>query len=437
MKKLTITLCTLVLVLLTVLSARAQVRDYAGRLDPKKGFERIRLAVEEFTPTGSAQVYPSDSMVLVRLGEIVRADLDFSSFHEVVAMDSFYLRHMELREMTLLAWSQLGADYVVRGEGRFTGSEAEVSYRVFVAKSGLEFAKGKFTALSSNWRRLGHKIANEIIYYLTGEEGIFDTRICFVSTRTGNKELYLCDYDGANVYQLTNNRSINISPAFDPDGKRILFTSFSKGDPQMFQYSMVDGSVQPIAAYPGINSAARVAPDGKELLGTLSRDGNAEIYLLDREGRIKRRLTNASGIETSPCWSPTGNEIAFTSDRTGVPQIYIMDKDGTNIRRLTYVGNYNESPDWSPRGDKIVFVSRVDGKFNICSADITGDNWRVLTELGNNENPHWSPDGNHIVFCSDRNGAKEVYIMDIFGNEEKRLTVGGGNADPAWSGYAP
>ena len=428
-------ICLLIVTLITSTTVLAQVKTYEGRLDVKRGVELTSLAVEDFTGWEGTRLLRSDSIILVRLAETIRNDLNFSPFYEVIELDTFYMHHMELKRMPLLGWPLLGAELGIKGEGHFPGDVTTLKYRLYAAKSGIEFGRGSFKSPASNHRRLAHKVANEIIYYLTGEKGIFDTQVCFISNRTGNKEIFLCDYDGANIYQLTGNGSINLSPAFEPDGQKILFTSFMNDDPQLYQYDIRDGKVDQLAAYPGINSAARVSPDNKYIVCALSRDGNAELYLLNRAGRIKRRLTRTAAIESSPCWSPTGNEIAFSSDRTGSPQVYVMDKDGINVRRLTYVGGYNDSPDWSPRGDKIVFVSRVNGKFNICTIDITGDNFRVLTERGNNENPHWSPDGNHVIFSSTRTGTKEVYIMDRFGNKELRLTSGGGNSNPDWSDF--
>lgn len=435
MKKTLLTISIAILLASTVFS-QSDIPDYSGRLSPKTTFVPTKMAVENFTAEEGTKLLKADSVVLVRMGDIIRDDLDFSPFYDIVLLDSLYMRTYELEVMTLLGWNHLGAEYVVKGQGEFYRNDITFRYQLYSAESGVVFARGKFRSQVKHYRRLAHTIANDIILYLTGDKGIFNTRICFISKRTGNKELFLCDYDGANVYQLTNNGSINLSPAFDPENKKILFTSYMNGDPQLYQYDVEDGQVDLLAAYPGINSAARVSPDGKHIVAALSRDGNAELYLLNRNGKIKRRLTYTKSIESSPCWSPTGKEIAFTSDRTGSPQIYIMDIDGINVRRLTRTGNYNDSPDWSPKGDKLVYLSRVNGKFNICTIDITGFNYEVLTERGNNENPHWSPDGNHIVFSSTRTGEKEIYTMDRFGFEEKRLTTGGDNSNPTWSGYS-
>jgi len=428
-------LYTLAVAAVCVSTGAAQIRDYRGSLDPKRGYQITRIAVEDFVGREGSLLLSSDSVMLIRLAETVRADLGFSPFYETIQADSFYMRHMELKAMTILGWSQLGAQYVVTGKGEVEKDQVALSYELYSTTSGVVFARGRFTSPAKHYRHLAHVIANDIIQYLTGDKGIFDTKICFISTRKGNKEVYLCDYDGANIYQLTGNGSINLSPSFAPDGLKILFTSFMHDDPQLYEYDIGDGSVEQLAGYPGINSAARVSPDGESIACTLSRDGNPEIYLLYRSGKINRRLTYSPSIESSPCWSPNGREIAFTSDRTGTAQIYVMDREGANLRRLSYVGNYNDSPAWSPRGDRIAFISRTDGGFNICTVDVTGDNLRTLTNLGNNESPQWSPDGNHIVFSSTRTGEKEIYVMDMFGNEQRRLTTGGGNSNPDWSDY--
>jgi len=429
-------ICVIFIAALCATAAVSQVRDYHGRLDPKRGYQKIHLAVEDYTAYGKTTLLKSDSVVLIRLAEIMRDDLDFSPFYEVIEADSFYMRHMELEAMTVLGWRHLGAQYVIQGKGEFTGDDVTLHYELISSESGVVFARGKFKSPVKKYRRLAHTTANDIILYLTGDQGIFNTKICFISSRTGNKEMYVCDYDGANIYQLTGNGTINLSPSFAPDGRKLLFTSYMDDNPQLYQYDIRDGKIDRLAAYPGINSAARVSPDGKYIACALSRDGNPEIYLLERSGKIKRRLTYSSAIESSLCWSPNGKEIAFTSNRSGSPQIYLMDRDGSNVRRLTFIGGYNDSPSWSPKGDKIAFVGRTNGTFNICTIDVTGDNYTVLTTRGSNENPDWSPDGNHIVFSSTRTGEKEIYVMDLFGEEARRLTTGGGNSSPGWSGYS-
>lgn len=423
-------------VLLTYLNVYAQaglsVRDVRGRLTEKITFEPTKIAVEEARYAGIEFITAEDSLLMKNAGIILQNDLHFSPFFENVPLDTFFMKHMELEKMTLLGWKRLAASYVIKLEAEFPKDKFRLRYRLFSTDSEREIRQKRFEAGKTDYRAVVHEIANDIIKFLSGDEGIYRTKIVYTREVGNAKELFMADYDGYNEHQLTNNKSINILPTFSPDGKYVFFTSYVDDDARVYMLTLKTNSVDLIAGYPGLNTAPAVSPDGKTIACVLTRDGNSEIYLLDRKGKIKKRLTHSWAIETSPTWSPDGKEIAFTSDRAGSPQIYIMSAEGLDVRRLTYQGSYNDSPCWSPRGDRIIFVSR-DGRFRICSIDITGKDFRVLADLGNNENPQFSPDGNHIVFSSTRLGRKELYAMDMFGNNQRRISKGGGYSNPAWS----
>ena len=420
--------------LLTAMQAVSQglpIRDVHGRLQEKTSFEPTRISVEDNRYVGIEPIEYADTILLRNCAAILRKDLDFSPYFEIILLDSFFMRHMELTEMTMLGWRRLVSEYLVKMETEFPRDRITIQYRLYSVESGREIKKKRFDAKKAAYRTLVHEIANDIVKTLTGDESIYLTKIVYVKKIDSTKELFMSDYDGHNEEQLTDNGSINISPAVSPDGKYIYFTSYMHDVPNLYELSLKDNGVKSIAEQPGINAAAAVSPDGKQIACVLSRDGNSEIYLIDRKGKIEKRLTKSWSIESSPTWSPDGKEIAFTSDRTGSPQIYIMDREGLNVRRLTFKGGYNDSPQWSPKGDQIIFVHR-DGHFHVASIDATGKNFRILTDLGNNENPHFSPDGNHIIFTSNRLGPTEVYTMDLFGNSQRRLTIRGGFSNPIW-----
>ncbi|UCD17409.1 MAG: Tol-Pal system beta propeller repeat protein TolB [Candidatus Zixiibacteriota bacterium] len=420
---------------LLALSASAQtgltVRDVQGRLKPKSTFEPTKISVEDNRYVGIDSISYADTVILRNCSAILRKDLDFSPFFEMVLLDSFFLRHMELTEMTMLGWKRLGSQYLVKLETEFPRDRIRTRYRLFSVETGREIRKKRFEIQKQEYRALVHSIANDIVKTLTGDEGIYLTHVVYIKQIDSTKELFMADYDGYSEQQLTSNGSINISPAASPDGEYIFFTSYADGEPKLYMLTLKNGRIDLIANHPGINAAPAVSPDGKTVACVLSRDGNSEIYLIDRKGKIKKRLTRSRSIESSPTWSPDGKELAFTSDRAGSPQIYIMDSEGLNVRRLTYQGRYNDSPCWSPQGDRIIFVTR-EGRFLIASIDVTGKDFRILTDLGNNENPHFSPDGNHVIFTSNRLGPTEVYTMDLFGNSQRRLTVRGGFSNPIW-----
>jgi TolB protein len=421
-----------VLATLNIVSQAQNIGDYRGRLSEKATFEPTKISVEDTKYIGITYIDASDSILMKNCGIILRRDLDFSPFFEIVLFDEFFMRHLELKAMTISAWKWLGAEYLVKLEAEFPRDNIRLRYRLLTTDTKREIKKGTLESTKRDYRTMVHDMANEIVKFLTGDDGIFRTKIVYVKQIDSTKEIFMADYDGQNEYQLTNNKSINISPALTPDGRYVLFTSYKDGDPKIYVLDLKDNSVDLIAGYPGLNAAPAVSPDGKTVACVLSRDGNSEIYLLDRKGNIKKRLTKSWAIESAPTWSPDGKEIAFSSDRTGSPQIYIMNREGLDVRRLTFTGSYNDSPCWSPKGDRLVYVSRAGG-FTICSVDVTGKNHRILANLGNNENPHFSPDGNHVIFSSTRLGPKEIYTMDLFGNNQRRLTVRGGFSNPAWS----
>jgi TolB protein len=294
--------------------------------------------------------------------------------------------------------------------------------------------KKRYSSATNQIRSLVHEVADEVVYYLFGERGIASSKIVFVSEINPAKELVLMDIDGVGLQQLTSSGTINLSPSWAPDGRRIAYTCFKADNPDLMIYYLKYGKSIRRSDYKGLNISPSWSPDAKKIALTLSKDGNAEIYVMDADGTNLRRLTNHPAIDTSPSWAPNGREIVFTSDRNGSPQVYIMDAEGANIRRLTYAGNYNDSPDWSPKGDKIAYVSRDDGKFQIYTIDVNGENrFRVTDGIGNNENPSWSPHGLNLTFASNRTGRWQIYVINWDGTKMRQLTKRGNNYSPAWS----
>ncbi len=396
--------------------------------------EPTAVAVENMTFIGNQYITGDDSLLMNWVTRVIRYDVDFYADFALIEADSFYMRLYELTEMTLLGWKRLGASFAVRLEAEFPAGNFRVRWRIFDVDNQQRIASGIEEMPKTQWRNLGHNIANEIVRTLTGEPGIFRTRIVYARiVEGGAKELFISDFDGANERQLTNNGSINLSPCFHPTRDEIYFISYMEGPPELYKVGIFNSQIEKVASFPGIVAAPSVSPDGNKIACVLSKDGNSEIYVLDLDGRIIKRLTHHSAIETAPTWSPDSRYIAFASDRTGSPQIYIMDSDGLDTRRLTFQGGYNDSPVWSDRGDRITFVSRTQfGRFDLASIDTSGLDYRIHTQVGHNENPHFSPDGKHIVFSSDRLGPREIYAMDLSGRNQRRITRQGQCSNPDW-----
>jgi len=291
----------------------------------------------------------------------------------------------------------------------------------------------KFRSDASATRRVAHRIAEEILRILTGQEGGFDTRIAFVSNLGDQRDVNVMDYDGSNVARVTRDGALVLSPEVSPDGHLLLFTSYVSGKPSVYMVRRDTGEIRKLFSREGLNQSPAFSPDGQTIAFSAAFEGNSEIYLSDLLGKNMHRLTDNEAIDVSPAWSPTGKEIAFTSDRGGTPQIYIMSADGLETRRVTMEGSYNSDPAWSPDGTTLAYASRQGGRFQICLLDVASGKVTTITDgRANNESPSWSPNGEYLAFASDRDGRYDIWIMRRDGSTPRRIGTRGENRFPAW-----
>ena len=367
-------------------------------------------------------------------------DLDLSGWFKVLDR-SAYIENPQQSGITLGTfdfqnWSTLGAEGLVKGGFSVQGDEITVEVRLFDVYQNKERIGKRYTGSVKDYRRIAHKFVDEIINQFTGTPGIFNTRIAYVSTSGGRfKEIHVSHLDGSEKFQVTNNRTINLSPSWTADGRSILYSSFKDRNQTLYLFELSTGKEIKFSPSAGRYLGGKASPDGQYIAATLEAAGNTNLYLLDRSGDVVRRLTEDPGIEVSPSWSPDGKQLVFVSDRSGSPQLYIMDLASGKTRRLTYSGSYNTSPEWSPKGDKIAYTGRVGRRFAVFTIGADGGDPRKLTsESSDSEDPTWAPDGRFIAFSSNRAGKYHLYVMQATGDNQRRLTGSGGDdTKPSWS----
>jgi TolB protein len=413
--------------------ANAQKRsDVIGEIVTGPTTEAITIAVENFRMPGGF-IASDDSVLAVNMNQVLKDDLQFSLYFNVVQVDSAFLVNFAGGKMKLDDWIYLGARMLLSGRLEREGAGILFTAEIIDTYRNKIIYSRDFVGEPSGYRYLMHRVAYDILHNIVGEDGPFFSRIAFSSNATGNSEIYVCDFDGYGLTQVTGDKSIDVIPAWSADGKQIYFTSYKKGNPDLYVYDLTAQKNHAFSSRAGLNSCAVPSPDGNYIVATLSLGGDAEIYLFDTTGRIIKRLTFSKMIDTSPSWSPSSREIAFTSDRTGQPQIYITGIDGLNTRRLTFYGDYNDQAAWSPRGDLIAYSCRERDGFQIYIIDITGQSPRRLTDAGSNESPTWSPDGLHIAYTCNISGQHKLMMMDYNGLNKRELGAPGTCKTPDWS----
>ncbi len=426
----------LVLLAAIAFSARPFYSQVKGTIEGPKG-RRYPIAIAPLKNLGGGD----DKRGLSEsTAELIGNDLNLSGWFSVLDRSAYIERPQEsgitIDSFDLKNWSTIGAESLVKGGFTLQGDDLTVELRLFDVYQAKQLVGKRYTGKVRDFHRMAHKFADEIINQFTGTPGPFNTRIAFVSKSGGAlKEVFYSLLDGSEKNQVTNNRSINLSPAWSPDGRTLLYTSYREGQRNLYLYDLASARETRIGERNGSSIGGKWSPDGQTIAVAFERGGNTDLYLLDRSGKLLRRLTEDKGIDVSPAWSPDGNRLAFVSNRSGSPQVYIMDVAGANVRRLTYSGSYNTSPDWSPKGDRIAYTGRVSGRFQIFTIGVQGGDPQQLTSgSGDNEDPSWAPDGRFLAFASNRGGRYRLYMMRDTGENQHTLTPSGSDdTNPSWS----
>ena len=426
--------CVLILIFL-VAGTRICRAEY-DYIDISKPFLRkIPLAVPQFkNATGELKEKQLSGMASHFLSD----SLDFTGYFKLLDQGAFLFDPQTdgiiTPSINFENWKVVGAELLITGRYELTGGKIKIELRLFDTFKARNILGKRYSGNVEDQRSIILRFCSEVIQHLTGSGGVFDSKLAFISTSSGNKEIYTCEFDGYRPRQLTFNKAITLSPAWSTDGNWMAYTSYKRDKPDLYIKNLTNEHENSIARQ-GINITPDWVPGKFELAATLSFSGDPEIYLLTGEGKIIKRLTRKSGNDISPSWSPDGKKFTFVSNRAGSPQIYIKDITNGEVRRLTFKGRYNTQPSWSPRGDKIAYTSMLDGWHNIVVIGLDGEDAVQLTyDSRDNEAASWSPDGSLIAFSSTREGPSRIYVMTAYGTDQRRLLViTGEQTNPKWS----
>ena len=432
---------SMVLMVLVVFQVHAVSADPKVRIDLELATQKkVTLAIADFVVKGV------DVMGNAKEAKkILKKDLILSEWFSLLQEPVFEeLEKMERSssKVDYRSWRQVGAQWLIKTEYSevANGKGQVLTFRLYDAVNKRFLLGKRYKSSRDLLRKTIHRFADEVVLQLTGKRGIAQTQIAFLNQENSGKEIYLIDFDGHNLRQVTRDHTVNLSPAWSPDAKWLVYTSYAARNPDLIMIDTLGQQRQTLHRLPGLNAAPAWSPDMQKIALVLSRDQNSEVYILNRDRQLQR-LTRHFNIDTSPTWSPDGKKIAFTSDRsgTGAPQIYIMDSvkgDKSKVTRISFGSGYNDNPAWSPNGDKIAYTSREGKRFQIRIYDLNTHQSKLMTNgPGSCEQPSWSPDGRFIIYRKRDGDRHNLFIQKIGNGEARQLTFSGKGHSPAWSPY--
>ncbi|MDR2186597.1 MAG: Tol-Pal system beta propeller repeat protein TolB [Azonexus sp.] len=389
------------------------------------GANRIPVAIPDLA---------GDSVAARVIAGTVRADLERSGLFKMVDASETGLD--ENAPIDYADWKGRGADAIAAGSvKRAADGRLEARFRLYDTNKAESLGGAAYITGNEQLRTAGHRIADFIYEKLTGEKGVFSTRIAYVVKSRGQFLLQIADADGQNPATALTSAEPIISPVWSPDGSRLAYVSFEKKKPIVYVHSLASGRRTVVANQKGSNSAPAWSPDGGKLAVVLSKDGNSQIYLVNADGSgAPQRLATSPGIDTEPRFAPDGS-LYFTSDRGGSPQIYRLPPGGS-VQRVSFEGNYNVSPRPSPDGQTLAFISRRDGRFQLAVMDLASRQTQVLTDSNKDESPSFAPNSRMILIATEIGGRGVLSAVSSDGRIKQRLSVAAGDVrEPAWGPF--
>ncbi len=368
------------------------------------------------------------------ISAIVRADLERSGVFRIVGTPEGL---DESSSPPLADWRGRGTDALALGSvTRLADGRFDVRFKLWDVLKGQDVLGQSYVVQVADLRLAAHRVADAIYEKLTGDKGVFSTRIAYVTRAAGRFSLRITDADGEGGQVAVNSPEPIISPCWSPDGRELAYVSFETQKAVVWAQEVATGARRQVANFRGTNSAPAWAPSGRELAVTLSREGGTQLYLIGRDGGTPRRITRSSAIDTEPVFTADGAQIYFVSDRGGGPQIYRMPAGGGNAERVTFGGAYNISPAISPDGKTLAYVTRQGGAFKLAVMDLGTAMVQTLTDTSDDESPGFAPNGRLLIYATRSQGRDVLMTTTLDGKIKTRLLASGMDVmEPTWGPY--
>jgi len=370
------------------------------------------------------------------LASIIRADLERSGEFRIVPANGVALDETSSPDYNL--WRSRAADALSGGSAaKLADGRIDVRFKLWDVVKGQEIGSMQQAVPAEDVRRAAHKISDTIYEKLTGQKGVFSTRMAYVTKMGQRYSLRVTDADGEGGQVALISPAPIISPAWSPDGKELAYVSFETHKAVVWVQELLTGRRRVLADFRGSNSAPTFSPDGSQLALTLSRDSGSQLFLINRDGSGVRRITRDSSINTEAVFSPDGAQLYFVSDRGGGPQVYRMPAGGGSAERVTFDGGYNISPTLSADGRSMAYITREGGgTFRLCVMDLSSGTIQRITDTKEDEKPSFAPNGRMIVYATREAGRGVLATTTLDGKIKAKLVSTQGDVrEPTWGPF--
>lgn len=375
--------------------------------------------------------FGGDAKTSRTINEVVVADLSRTGLFRLI--DVTGKTPHDAGEVNYSDWQGRGTEALAVGQVTVSAKRVEVRFQLLDAVRQSILDAQTVSSADGQLRAVGHRVADLIYEKLTGDKGVFSTRIAYVNRQGKKYQLVVADSDGQNEHVLLVQNAPIMSPAWSPDGSKIAYVSFAGAHAVVYVQSVYSNQRTVIADSRGSNSAPSWSPDGKQLAVVIGREGSSQIYMVSAEGKNLRRITTGGGIDTEPNFSPDGQLLLFTSDRGGTPQIYQISLAGGAAKRMTFGAGNNYSPRYSPDGKSFVFTHQEKGKFYIAKQDIQSGQMELITGGGWEKKPSFSPNGKVVMYASELEGRGILATVSSDGRVKQKMSTTSGDArEPIW-----
>ena len=382
--------------------------------------------------------FKDEQKLPVNITEIIRQDLARSGYFKNT--ENGNATESDEGIPNYKSWAARGADALAVGSVvQSSGSQFEIRYKLFDIRKSESLGGLRLDASADNLRAAAHKIADDIIFKLLGERGVFSTRLSYVIKDGKRYRLVISDADGQNIRNAMNSSEPIISPSWSPDGKKVAYVSFEDRKPVIYVHELATGRRIALSNQKGNNSAPAWSPDGRKLAISLSKDGNTQIYGINADGTGLQRLTRGNTIDTEPQYSADGRYIYFTSDRGGNPQIYRMSAEGEQVegvKRVTYKQGFVTSPRISPDGKFLAYIANIGGAYRLYILNLATGDAQALTDGASDESPSFAANGRYVLYSTKVNGKRVLAAVSVDGNSKQVLSIPGSDVrQPSWGPF--